>query len=110
MHAHALVHTCTHTLLVQRIVLPLPPSCWDYRTAPPCLTLTIYFSKPSTVVTRIHTCVRRQLIQQLHHAFSLPGSPHLDGGSTSDPAILLLNFGGSAFGDEWRQLTKSLKV
>lgn len=59
---------------------------------------------PESNIVFVRCCVRGQLIQQLHHAFSLLGSPHLDGGATSNPAILLLNFGGSAFGDEWCQL------
>lgn len=54
--------------------------------------------------------MRGQLVQQLHHAFPLLGGPHLDGRAASDPAVLLLNFGGSAFGDEWSQLTKSLNI
>lgn len=50
------------------------------------------------------------LVQQLHHAFSLLGSPHLDGGSTANPAVLLLDFGGSTFGDDWCQPTKSFNM
>ena len=57
-----------------------------------------------------HTCVRGQLIQQLHHALRLLSSPHPDGGPASNSAVLLLNFGGTAFGDEWPQLTKSLNT
>lgn len=56
------------------------------------------------------TGVWGQLVQQLYHAFSLLGSPHLDGGSASNSAVLLLNFGGSAFGDDWCQLTKSFNM
>lgn len=57
-----------------------------------------------------HTCVGGQFIQQLHHALSLLGSPYLDGGPASNPAVLLLNLGGSTFGDEWCQLTKSFNT
>lgn len=65
-------------------------------------------NKPKEILIKKRgTCVWGQLIQQLHHAFSLLGGPHLDGRPASNPAVLLLNFGGSAFGDDWCQLTKS---
>lgn len=40
------------------------------------------------------------LVQQLHHAFSLHGGPALDGGAPSDLAVLLLDLWRAAFGDE----------
>lgn len=58
---------------------------------------------------RSSTSVRRHAVQQLHHAFPLHCCPLLDGGAPSNPAVLLLDLGRAALGDEGSQLTAAFK-
>lgn len=51
------------------------------------------------------TCVWTGLVQQLHHALPLHGGPASDGGAAPDAAVLLLDLGRTALGDERTQLT-----
>lgn len=75
-----------------------------------CSSVLNFITASEMFIKKHATCVWGHLVQQLHHAFSLLGSPHLDGGSTANPAVLLLDFGGSTFGDDWCQPTKSFNM